>query len=265
MALTRNIQVRNWESGQFDSSHDEVVEEVPVALTYNKRSHVVMMATPDELEDLAIGFSLTEGIIEHFSDVRDLNILVRENGLEAAMNIDEDCFRRLEKQRRNLVGRTGCGLCGTESLAQATRNPAAVKSMVTISAAALQSAVCMLNDHQPLQQISGAVHGAAWCDPEGQVQLLREDVGRHNALDKLIGRLCRTGFEQGPGFALVSSRASYEMIYKSAAAGFEILVAVSAPTALAIEFAQRCGITLVGFARPGRHNIYTFQSRIRGA
>jgi len=126
-------------------------------------------------------------------------------------------------------------------------------------------AVNMLNDHQPLQRISGAVHGAAWCDVDGQVRCLREDVGRHNALDKLIGHLARSGFDQGPGFALVSSRASYEMIYKSAAAGFEILVAVSAPTALAIDFAQRCGMTLVGFARPGRHNVYTFDSRIQNS
>lgn len=262
MSLSRQAQVRNWTDGQCENRHDEVVEEVPVALTYNKRSHVVMMATPDALEDLAIGFSLTEGIIDHHSDMQDLTILVRENGIEAAMNIREDCFNRLERQRRNLVGRTGCGLCGTESLAHATRNPAVVGSDVSVSTVALQKAVCTLNDYQPLQQISGAVHGAAWCDVDGQVRFLREDVGRHNALDKLIGHLCRTGFDQGPGFALVSSRASYEMIYKSAAAGFEILVAVSAPTALAIEFAQRCGITLVGFARPGRHNIYTFDSRI---
>ncbi len=262
MPLSRQLQLSSWTDGQCETSHDEVVEEVPVALTYNKRSHVVMMATPDALDDLAIGFSLTEGIIDHHSDIQDINILVRENGLEAAMSIREPCFQRLEKQRRNLVGRTGCGLCGTESLAQATRSPAVVGSTVSVSATALQKAVRMLNDHQPLQKISGAVHGAAWCDVDGQVRYLREDVGRHNALDKLIGHLARGGFEQGPGFALVSSRASYEMVYKSAAAGFEILVAVSAPTALAIEFAQRCGMTLVGFARPGRHNVYTFDSRI---
>lgn len=262
MPLSRQAKVCKWTDGRSEISHDEVAEEVPVALTYNKRSHVVMMTTPDALEDLAIGFSLTEGIIDHHSDIQDLTILVRENGLEAAMNIREDCFRRLETQRRNLVGRTGCGLCGTESLAHATRSPAIVGSDVSVCASALQTAVCMLDDYQPLQQVSGAVHGAAWCDVNGQVRFLREDAGRHNALDKLIGHLCRTGFDQGPGFALVSSRASYEMVYKSAAAGFEILVAVSAPTALAIEFAQRCGITLVGFARPGRHNVYTFGNRI---
>lgn len=265
MPLTRQLQVSNWTDGQCEIGRDEVVEEVPVAFTYNKRSHVVMMATPDALDDLAIGFSLSEGIIDHYSDIQDLNILVRENGLEAAMTIREACFQRLQNQRRNLVGRTGCGLCGTESLAQAIRSPAVVGSTVSVSAAAVQKAVNMLNDHQPLQRISGAVHGAAWCDIEGKVRFLREDVGRHNALDKLIGCLARTGFDQGPGFALVSSRASYEMIYKSAAAGFEILVAVSAPTALAIDFAQRCGMTLVGFARPGRHNIYSFDSRIHNS
>ena len=251
-----------WEKGGLQRRDDEVATEVPVALTFNKRSHVVMMVTPTALEDFAIGFSLTEGIIKQATDVLEVSVLEREKGLELALVVDEECFERFEGQRRNLVGRTGCGLCGAESLDQAIRKPAAVGSRVSVKAEALQAAVMSLNAHQPLQVVTGAVHGAAWCNIDGEILALREDVGRHNALDKLIGFLFRTGFDPAAGFVLVSSRASYEMVYKAAAAGMEILVSVSAPTSLAIDFAHRSGMTLVGFARPGRHNVYTFESRI---
>ena len=262
MSNSRQVPVIYWEEGHLDRRDDEVAAEVPVALTYNKRSHVVMMATPTALEDFAIGFSLTEGIIEQVTDLHEISVIGRENGLELAMTVNEACFSRLAEQRRNLVGRTGCGLCGAESLDQALRKPAVVDSKVTVTAGALQAAIRTLNAHQPLQVSTGAVHGAAWCRSDGEIQATREDVGRHNALDKLIGHLYRTGFDSAAGFVLVSSRASYEMVYKAAAAGMEILLAVSAPTTLAIDFAHRSGITLVGFARTGRHNIYTFESRI---
>jgi FdhD protein len=265
VSISRHISVINWSEGDRSTCDDEVAAEVPLALTYNKRSHVVMMATPTALEDFATGFSLTEGIINQPSDVLDVSVIARENGLELAMTINEDCYARLDSQRRNLVGRTGCGLCGAESLDQAMRNPAVVSSRVSLSNAALQIAIQSLNDHQPLQAATGALHGAAWCSIDGEILMVREDVGRHNALDKLIGHLCRTGFDAGTGFVLVSSRASYEMVYKTAAAGIEVLVAVSAPTTLAIDFAHRSGITLVGFARPGRHNVYTFEGRIHDA
>lgn len=263
MSVSRQVSLINWENGERQRRDDEVAAEIPVALTYNKRSHVVMMVTPTALEDFAIGFSLTEGIVNQPSDILDISVIERENGLEAALTISQDCYDRLTGQRRNLVGRTGCGLCGAESLDQAMRQPAAVNSQVSVTAAALQAAVLSLNSHQPLQVVTGAVHGAAWCDTKGEILALREDVGRHNALDKLIGFLVRTGFDPSAGFVLVSSRASYEMVYKAAAVGMEVLVSVSAPTTLAIDFAHRSGITLVGFARPGRHNVYTFESRIR--
>lgn len=262
MSVTRQVSLTNWTQDECHAREDRVVTEVAVALSYNKRSHVVMMVTPSSLEDFAIGFSFTEGIIKQPSEVLDLAVLERENGLEIAMTVNAECFARLDGQRRNLVGRTGCGLCGAESLATAVRNPAVVSSRVSVTAAALQIAVQTLNDHQPLQAETGAVHGAAWCSVAGDIQVLREDIGRHNALDKLIGHLWRVGFDPASGFVLISSRASYEMVYKAAAAGMEVLVAVSAPTTLAIDFAHRSGITLVGFARPGRHNIYTFSGRI---
>ena len=254
----------NWDKHGCNTRADQIAMEVPVALTYNKQSHVVMMVTPSGLEDFAIGFSLTEGIIERPEDVTNIKVIPRENGLEVALTVNGECFARLDKQRRNLVGRTGCGLCGAESLEQAIRSPDVVSSEVSISNSALQIAIQSLDDHQPLQAETGAVHGAAWCNLNGEVQVLREDVGRHNALDKLIGHLVSGDFDRSAGFVVISSRASYEMVYKTAAAGIEVLVAVSAATTLAVDFAHRSGITLVGFGRPGRHNIYTFEQRIKG-
>ena len=222
-----------------------------------------MLVTPTDLEDFAVGFSLTEGIIRQVSDILQMSVIEREDGLELAMTVNDACFSRLNEQRRNLVGRTGCGLCGAESLDQAMRHPAVVASDLSVTAGAIQTAVNSLNDNQPLQVLTGAVHGAAWCNTAGEIKALREDVGRHNALDKLIGHLAGSGFDRTAGFVLVSSRASYEMVFKAAAVGMELLVAVSAPTTLAIDFAQRSGLTLVGFARPGRHNVYTFEGHIR--
>ena len=262
MPVSRQVSVINWKQGDQESCNDEVAAEVPVALTYNKRSHVVMMATPTELADFATGFSLTEGIIEKAEDIQRTAVIEREKGLELAITINQTCFAQIESQRRNLVGRTGCGLCGAESLDQAIHHPATVGGLVSVSNAALQNAIRSLNDHQPLQAATGALHGAAWCNVDGEILCVREDVGRHNALDKLIGHLSRNYIKTDQGFALVSSRASYEMVYKAASVAMEILVAVSAPTSLAIDFAHRSGITLVGFARPGRHNVYTFESRI---
>jgi FdhD protein len=267
MSTSRLVPVANWRLGQSGSGDtdrpDSIASEVPVALTYNRVSHVVMMATPEDLEDFGLGFSLTEGLIGSMADLQGLRIIPREGGLEVAMTITEEWFDRLSTQRRNMAGRTGCGLCGAENIEQALRSPPPVDKTVQVSHGALQKAVTALGVHQPLQAVTGATHGAAWCSLEGEIVRLREDVGRHNALDKLIGSLFRSGFNSSEGFVLVSSRASYEMVYKSAAAGIELIMAVSAPTTLAVEFAQGSGVTLVGFARPGRHNVYTFKERIR--
>ncbi len=262
MKTSRQLAVTGWEAGRAARRDDSIASEVAVALTYNRRSHVVMMATPADLEDLGLGFSLTEGIIDRAADLLSVRVVPRETGIELAMAISTECFERLDAQRRNLTGRTGCGLCGAESLQQAMRYPPPVEVQVHITHAALQRALQALPAEQPLQAETGAVHCAAWFDRDGGLRALREDVGRHNALDKLIGHLARAGFEPGEGFLVVSSRASYEMVYKAAAVGMEVVAAVSAPTTLAAEFAQRAGVTLVGFARPGRHNIYTFPERI---
>ena len=263
MSESRRVRVKTWRHDQPAATVDDhIAAEVPLALTYNRVSHVVMMATPLDLEDFAVGFSITEGLIGGLDDLKGIAIIPRQGGIELAMTISEDWFDRLATQRRNMAGRTGCGLCGAENIEQALRNPASVARVISVSHAALQKAVSGLETHQPIQAETGATHGAAWCDLDGEIVLLREDVGRHNALDKLIGSLYRSRFDRSSGFALVSSRASYEMVYKAAAAGIELLMAVSAPTTLAVEFAERSGVSLVGFARPGRHNVYTFPERI---
>ncbi|RBW52010.1 formate dehydrogenase accessory sulfurtransferase FdhD [Marinobacter sp. F3R11] len=240
-------------------SRDLVAEEVPVAMIYNGVSHAVMMASPCNLEDFALGFSLSEGILQRPDQLFSIGISPGENGIEVDMHIAGDCYARLREQRRNMAGRTGCGLCGTESLAYVVRTLEPVTAQPLPGDEAIQAALKNLKSSQPLQLRTGATHGAAWCDAYGQIILVREDVGRHNALDKLIGARVREQGKQAfkEGFALISSRASFEMVQKAASAGIASLVAVSAPTALAIREARKSGMNLIGFARPGRHVIYT--------
>jgi FdhD protein len=250
-----------WDQGQLRQDRDEIVTEVPVALVYNGISHVVMMATPADLEDLALGFSLSEGILRRREELLDLEIAEREQGVELAMTISGEAFAALKQRRRNLVGRTGCGLCGIESLEQAIPAVMQVGSDIRLPHAALQAAVRAIGQRQSLKRLTGGVHGAAWCDANGEVELLREDVGRHNALDKLLGALRRTD-HSAVGFALVTSRASYEMVAKAASCNIQVLAAVSAPTSLAVQQARHSGLTLLGFLQPGRQVIYANPQRI---
>jgi FdhD protein len=236
-------------------STDCIAQEVPVALVFNGISHAVMMASPADLLDFALGFSLTEGILQHPDELYDIEVVQEERGISVQMHISAERLAQLKQHRRSLTGRTGCGLCGTESLEQAIRPVPRVQAP-ELTDQAIQHALASLKQHQPLQASTGATHGAAWCNSAGEILLAREDVGRHNALDKLIGALVKTDLPRAGGFALVSSRASYEMVQKSCSAGFGALVAVSAPTALAIEQARLAGLMLVGFARSGRHVIY---------
>jgi FdhD protein len=253
------------------AAHDLLADEVAVALVYNGLSHVVMMASPLALDDFALGFSLSEGVINNASQIYGLDIVPSCNGIEVQIELASECFAGLKARRRNLAGRTGCGLCGAESLQQAISAPKAVTPAALPSAAAIETALQQLGEHQALQALTGAVHGAALCDANGAIVLLREDVGRHNALDKLIGAIVGAPEsttrqligqsavaqpDDRSGFALISSRASYEMVSKCCAAGISTLVAVSAPTALAVDYARQAGLNLIGFARPGRHVVY---------
>jgi FdhD protein len=249
-----------WKAGETVEGTDWVASETAVALVYNGISHVVMMATPHNLEDFALGFSLSEGILSSPKQLLDYEEIATDKGIELALSITAEPFAALKERRRNLVGRTGCGLCGAESLEQAITRPNSVDTELTVSHKALQLAIASLPGEQQLQQQTGAVHGAAWCSPEGEIRMLREDVGRHNALDKLLGATSKQ--KQQPGFVLVTSRASYEMVAKIASANIPILAAVSAPTSLAIELAEQSGLTLVGFSRTGRHVVYTNGHRL---
>lgn len=241
---------------------DFLAEEVPVALVYNGISHVVMMASPKDLELFAIGFSLSEGIIAHPQDIYGMDVVQACNGLEVQIELSSRRFMGLKERRRALAGRTGCGVCGVEQLNDIGKPVAPLPFTQTFNLANLDHALAHLNDVQPIGQLSGCTHAAAWVLPTGEIAGGHEDVGRHVALDKLMGRRARESDLWQQGAALVSSRASYEMVQKSAMCGVEILFAVSAATTLAVEVAERCNLTLVGFCKPGRATVYTHPQRL---
>ena len=259
---SRKVETSGLRGGQRFAGTDRVAEEVPVAMEFNGISHAVMLATPCDLEDFALGFALSERIITSPADLYSIELVESEQGLTVRQEISAECFARLKQYRRNLAGRTGCGLCGTESLNQALRAVQRVSNDFHIDAAAIGHALQLIRAPQLLHQVTGAVHAAAWCDAAGEISMLREDVGRHNALDKLVGALARNGVATDKGFALVTSRASYEMVQKAATAGMAILVAISAPTALAIDVALAANIALVGFARERDIVVYAHPERI---
>lgn len=258
-ASFQSLPVHYWKQGSDRSQDqlDNIAEEVAIALIYNGISHAVMMASPANLQEFALGFSLSEGIINNASQMYDIELVPSEKGIEVRIEISSQRMMSLKSQRRNLTGRTGCGLCGSESLEQAIRPIKSVTPRALPSSLVIQHALSQLSQHQKLQSLTGAVHGAAWCDGAGEIILLREDVGRHNALDKLIGALALHKTNTDNGFALISSRASYEMVQKVTNVNIATLVAVSAPTALAITLATQAKLNLIGFARPGRHTLYT--------
>jgi FdhD protein len=243
-------------------SLDIVAEEVPVAFEYNGIAHTVMLSTPADLKDFALGFSLSEGIVAQPGEVFDVEIEEELTGITLHLEIAGSAFAKLKQRRRSLAGRTGCGLCGTESLQQVQRHPDKVPSGQYFSPEAVHVALSRLPQMQALQTITGAVHAAAWARDDGAIIHIEEDIGRHNALDKLIGTLAMMGEIFADGFVIVTSRASYEMVQKSAAVGIPMLVAVSAPTSLAIDLAQETGLTLAGFARGGGHVVYTHSQRL---
>lgn len=246
-----------------DEALDEIVaEEVAVALVYNGLSHAVMMATPRDLEDLARGFSFTEGIVEDASQIYDIEAEPAGRGIEVRLEIAGSRMAALRERRRNLAGRTGCGLCGVESLEAALRPAPAVAPQAPVSRAAIERAMAALPAAQRLNRENGATHAAGWATADGTLVAVREDVGRHNALDKLVGALARSGEAQPGGFVVVTSRCSYEMVQKAAVLGAAAIAAVSAPTSLAIETAEEAGLALVAFVRDGRLTVYAHPDRI---
>ncbi len=256
------IAVARWRDGMAEDCTDDVAAEVPVALEYNGISHAVMLASPADLEDFALGFSLTEGILRHPGELYDIELRETEDGIQLQMQISSERFAQLKEHRRSMAGRTGCGLCGAENLKQVIRPVPPVETSVRLSSQALHAALHQLQARQQLQRITGAAHAAAWLDGDGAVTCLREDVGRHNALDKLIGALSARSVDFRCGAVLVTSRASYEMVHKTASVGAGLLAAISAPTALAIRMAEQLNVTLVGFVRNGGHAVYSNPQRL---
>lgn len=256
------VAVEKWRKNQPSLCRDNVAEEVPVALEYNGISHAVMLASPYDLEDFALGFSLSEGILADASELFDCEIAPTKDGIQVQMRIAGRRFAALKDKRRNLTGRTGCGLCGAETLQQAIRSPAPVSSSALFSAGALYAGMDAMHARQQLQQQTGATHAAAWMAADGAITLVREDIGRHNALDKLIGAMAANGQDFSRGAALITSRASYEMVQKAATLGMGFLAAISAPTSLAVKLAQEARVTLVGFTRNQSHVVYAHPQRL---
>lgn len=243
---------------------DDVAEEMPIDMRYNGVSFAVMMATPHDLDDFALGFSLSERLITEPAQLLSCELHERLEGIQLAMTVSPEAVAaRLEGEpERLLPGRGSCGICGTRELEAAVRHPEHIRHAASFRAGALERALEQLPSLQAMNAATGAVHAAAWADAEGRVMLVREDVGRHNALDKLIGALARMGMAADAGMLLLTSRASYEMVTKAAHVGIGFIAAISAPTALAIDLANSAGVCLIGFARPGGHNIYTYPERL---
>jgi|SRR5437016_841430 len=240
-----------------------IAEETAVSFTYGSATFAVMMATPQDVEDFAIGFSLTEGIVERVSEITAIEIVSHEQGIEARMTLSEPRGVQLESRRRTLAGPAGCGLCGIESLEAAVRPARDVNSDLQVKPQTIFLALASLREHQRLNQATRAVHAAGfWSIGANRFLAVREDVGRHNALDKLAGVLAREGVNASDGFIVLSSRLSIELVQKAAAIGCPILVAVSAPTNYALRAAQAAGMTLVAIARDDSFEVFTHGERI---
>lgn len=257
---SHRLAVRRWGAQGVADAQDQVASEVPVALVFNGISHTVMMATPHDLHDFALGFGLSEGLLDKPDELYDVEVRDTSQGIELHLDVAAACEWRLKERRRTLAGRTGCGLCGADSLAHVQRDLPPVAARHVPAHVVLQ-AESQLRSWQPLQQHTGATHAAAWVSLEGQIQTVREDVGRHNALDKLIGALVQAHVPPSAGWLLITSRASFEMVQKAVSFGAGVLAAVSAPTALAIQVAEQHNLALAGYVRGGQLVAYTHAER----
>ncbi len=236
--------------GQIDDRSRPLAIEAPIAIEYNGLGYAVMMATPIDLHDFAVGFSLSEKVIATPGDIIDIDVFETANGWFVRVQVEPCRMEPIFERARQRVSEGSCGLCGLENLEQVMRPLAAIKAPVAANGAAIFAALGNLEGRQPLNRATGAAHGAAFCTNAGDVTLVREDVGRHNALDKLIGALARQGIDPASGFFLLTARCSYELVEKTIIAGCPLLVTISAPTTLAVERAKAHGLTLVGLARP---------------
>jgi FdhD protein len=253
-----------WRASGYARGERAIPEETAVAFTYNTASYAVMMATPQDLEDFAVGFSLTEGVISSVDAIESVEIVEEEIGIELRIWLKTPDAAEFLTRRRKMAGPTGCGLCGIESLTEAMRPPPQVREGLSVTPAEIMTAIESLFPLQALNRETRAVHGARFFDPARGLVAVREDVGRHNALDKLAGALAREGANAAKGIVVLTSRVSVEMVQKSAVIGAPIIVAVSAPTALALRMAEAC-MTLVAVARKDGFEVFTHPHRIGGA
>jgi FdhD protein len=251
-----------WKSGRFASFERPIPNEVAIAITYGGSTQAVMMATPSDLEDFAYGFSLTEGLIAAPADIRSLEVVEEKEGLELRMWLQSELGEALARRRRLLAGPTGCGLCGIESLVEAVKPARTVDAETRLHPQEIEAAMAALPSAQLMNRETHAMHAAGFYVPGEGLLAVREDVGRHNALDKLIGHLVRLGCNPASGIVVLTSRVSVEMVQKAAAFGAPVIAAVSAPTALAVRMAEEAGITLIAIARGDSFEIFTHGHRI---
>lgn len=247
LEIVKRISYRN------AASHEEkrcLAPEIPIAFEYNGFAYAVMMASPIDLEDFAVGFTLSEGLVQHASDILSIAPAEVEDGTILRIALVEAAAAPLCERLRLRLVEGSCGLCGLESIEEELRPIPPVRAPARINSSAVSTAIQNLHAFQPMGAATGAMHGAAFCTPDGQILVVREDVGRHNALDKLIGHLRRTGGDPTSGFILLTARCSYELVEKTVRSGCPALVTISAPSDLAVRRAQESGLTLVALARP---------------
>jgi FdhD protein len=262
MPPNRNVHREIWRDGLHSSSERSVPEETPVAIVYDGSTYAVMMATPEDLEDFAIGFSLTEGVVREAADIKSIDLVRSREGVELRMWLAGRDSQRLSERRRRIAGPTGCGLCGIESLAESIRPAKLVGVGRKFTPGQIMAAMQSIPPLQKLNIETRAVHAAAFWQSSRGVVALREDVGRHNALDKLAGALSRNGVAGNDGMVVLTSRVSVEMVQKTSMIGASVIVSVSAPTALAVRVANEAGITLAAIARADGFEVFTRTDRI---
>lgn len=261
--LLQRPYVRVSDDGREDGNAP-VAEEVPVAFVYNNRPHVVMMATPADFEDFAVGFTLAEGVVDSAAAIGDLQVARFSEGVELQIQVPAEAADRLAARGRQFIGRTGCGLCGVETIREALRPLRPIGDAGAVQVEALWRAAATLGERQTWNRETASMHGAAWATWDGEIEVVREDVGRHNALDKVIGALHRAGRDAAGGFIVITSRASYELVQKAATAGVPLLAAISRPTGLAIRLAEAAGMTLIGLLRDRSALVYANPHRVIG-